>query len=409
MKLLVISHFYPPLNRMASSRPLGWAQLGQKLGHSVTVLTSAKHEFHGPLSLLPDTSGATLIEVEYPLVGLMKRLPSELLRKVAFRVLKFLWLLRALALVLFDPRLKGVDVVISTYSPVSTILLGYAYRKLRRKCVWVVDYRDLWTDNSYRAGRGRLAEWYGRKVQRVLLRAASLITTVSESLRDQLRKLVPDKPVTVIYNGFDALDDAEARVTTADHEAKEDACKIVYTGTIYTGKRSPEPLFKAVNELLLEGKITRTQLQLEFLGDRLGNVPQLLKSYDLESCAHCPGQLSRELSYQSQRNASLLLMLGSNDPGILTGKIFEYLAAEKPILALGDEADSAVGKLLSSTGCGVAVGTDVEEIKSLVSALVREKRFDPYAPIQTEVDRYSRDSQGKALFEQIAELQDAPC
>jgi glycosyltransferase involved in cell wall biosynthesis len=234
-------------------------------------------------------------------------------------------------------------------------------------------------------------------LQRLLLRRASLVTTVSPPLQSSLQKLTADAPVEVIYNGHDGF------LPLTVPRRSEKIVRIVHAGTIYK-KYNPAPWLQAIRELIDEDLYDAERFELCFLGDKLSNFASLLEEYSLAKIAIMPGQVSREEAQAAQRNATLLLLIGSNDPGILHGKLFEYLAACRPILAIGDTQDSDSGKLLQHTRCGIAVGADVRQIREVLQCLAEGSELPFSQPDFNDLATYSRENQSKKLESLLVSL-----
>jgi hypothetical protein len=162
-------------------------------------------------------------------------------------------------------------------------------------------------------------------------------------LADTLKQCYRDKKVHTIINGFDPdLQNPGAGVS--------DKFMIVYTGVLYQGKRDPEPLFQAISELIKSGKVCSSDVKIQFYGTDDEWLINDIKKYKLENVIKVCGSISREESILEQRKAQVLLLLTWNHPaekGVYTGKLFDYLAARRPILALGIPGSVIEGLLKS--------------------------------------------------------------
>lgn len=399
MKILIISNYFPPLNRMASSRPAAWAQHWSEAGHNITVLTNKKHAYHGPLSLpCPEfNTQVSLVEVDYVLAGKFGYGGKKSWRRLLYGWQRLCWIFQAAFRVIGLARANDFDVIVSTYSPPSPIFLGLIAKLCRPKCKWVVDFRDLWTGNPYKS-RKRVVEQMLKWLQRRLLSRADFITTVSPPLQTELCKLMPKLDVSVIYNGHDGISER------LGSSLPNDIIQILYSGIIYPGKRDPKPLFRALQSLADAKEIDTCQFELCFLGDKLADLPSMLREFGLDHIAKLPGQVSRKAAVEAQRKASLLVLLGGDDPGVLPGKLFEYIAACRPVLAIGDSQQSDVGQLLQRTGCGLAVGFNEQAISEIIRCLANGKPLSFFRPDMYEVDQCSRRKQSAKLETELLQL-----
>lgn len=398
-QILVISHFYPPLNRMGSSRPENWARHFSEKGF-VTVLTSKKHDIHGPLNLDPTTSDNVNIKtIEYPFSFFLRIKTTVFcinkILKVIFFVQKILWVLKVIVMVFCDK--KKYDIIVSSYSPISSLLIGYCVKSISMKSFWICDFRDLWFENPY-VKLGVIKTAFAYFLQKyVFFLKCNLITTTSEPFASSLKRISGSTAVRVVYNGFDL----DSYNTCMERVNGSNVLEVIHTGTVYTGKRNPKPFFMAIKSLLIRGNLMPSNFKLSFLGDRLGNIVPLAIEYDLECMLNTPGQIDRKMCFEAQKNADFLLLLSSNDPGIVPGKVFEYISANKPILGVGIEPDTVLGRLLLKTGTGIPLGDDVDAIVNVLDLYLAKKELPFFKPNKEEILIYSREYQFAKLWENV--------
>ena len=187
------------------------------------------------------------------------------------------------------------------------------------------------------------------------------MTTVSNPLAEQLRTF-HGKNVSVLTNGFDEDDyHYEAMANKAGK------FRIVYTGNIYRCKQDPSLLFRALKDLISEGFIQKSELEIDFYGRELNEAKRISHKMNMGENVYFPGMVSYKESIQKQSEANILLLLEWADKrikGVYTGKIFEYLGARKPILAIGPKR-GVVEKLLRETGAG-RLASDVHATKEIL-------------------------------------------
>jgi glycosyltransferase involved in cell wall biosynthesis len=144
---------------------------------------------------------------------------------------------------------------------------------------------------------------------------------------------------------------------------------IVCTGTLIHGSHDPSALFEALAALVAAGDLDRDALEVWLIGRNLEVGWQALASHaGLESRVRLQPLVPREVALAAQRDATVLLILGSTESphrGVVTGKVFEYLAAERPILAFGPRG-GALDQLLAETGGGVVVTSAAEARTALL-------------------------------------------
>jgi len=289
------------------------------------------------------------------------------------------------------------DILFTSSSPSSSHLIG-RYLKGELNVPWVADFRDLWTQNHI--SRRIYPLWkVEQKVEKNVLKMCDAVTTVSKPLAEQLLSF-HGKPVSVVTNGFDE-DDYDRMPLTKISETR--AFKIVYTGKIYPHKQDPSVLFRAVKDLLNEGFIRMCELEIDFFGRDASWAKRISYNMGMEEIVNFRGLVPYNESIQRQTESDLLLLLEWTDNqarGVYTGKIFEYLGAGKPILAVGPKG-GVVDELLKETGAGVLVSNH-EETKAMLKqwiTLFRERGFIPYYGRDEIISKYSRRSQAKILAE----------
>jgi hypothetical protein len=228
---------------------------------------------------------------------------------------------------------------------------------------WIAEFRDQFAGNPYStlpAWREPIDRWIERRV----IASASACVTVSEPIADTLRQR-HGKPAAVVLNGFDAR-----RVATAVDVAESDRLSVLYTGLIYPGRRDPSTLFEAMRSL---GSLA-ARIDVHFFGQDLRDVAVMAARYGVSAQVHVHGPIPYHESLDAQRRADVLLLLLCNDPrevGVYTGKVFEYVGAGRPILAVGSERGVAA-ELVRSRGLGVTA-ENADRIAAALRGWLAEK------------------------------------
>jgi glycosyltransferase involved in cell wall biosynthesis len=257
-------------------------------------------------------------------------------------------------------RNEGIDAIITTSPPLSMNLIGASVKKLTG-VPWVADQRDSLVQNADRRFERKTVQAKEKALERVVRLVASNadgIVAVSEAIADELRGFDPSGPVRVIPNGCDFDDFAGLEYTPGDR------FRITHTGSFF-GKRNPRAFLSALASSGLDDVVAR------FVGDFRSVDREWVEELDLgdrlELLDYLPHRRALELQRDSEANLLLLPEAAGRGKVVPSGKIFEYLAAERPILA-AVPTDGAAAKLVRETGAGIVVGPEDE--KGIREALV---------------------------------------
>ncbi len=381
-KLLFLTYFFPPFPSIASVRTGGIAKYLKDYGWEVTVLTTEDVEVADEdYQVIRTPCGTSIYRYFSNIFKKYKTITDGTVSRNEKRGIKFLMLDLAKRIVfksgLFMPfpdeiikwkkfavakaiELHGrqrFDALLSSSGPVSINPIAAEIKK-QTGLRWVADFRDLWSQNPYHT-HNNIKIYFEKKLEIKTLKLADALVTVSEPLTTEFKKLHQAKPIYTITNGYDPeeLQLAEGNI--------DKRFLIIYTGRFYPGRRDPEGFFCALSELAEENKIDKKKLVVEFYGFFGSYLAALIDKYNLAGVVVEKGYLERQAILAKQRSAQLLLSISSNlpqDKGIVTGKLFEYLAAQRPILALGTNEDTELARILKATCAGVSAPT-VEKIK----------------------------------------------
>lgn len=224
----------------------------------------------------------------------------------------------------------NIDTVITTSPPHSTQLIGL---KLKQKLAvkWIADLRDPWTDIYYynHFKHTPLARSIDKRMERMVVENSDLIITVSEDFKrifvEKSKQDIASKTI-VIPNGFDEQDFAVRPVCLETEKV------LTYIGTI-SDAYDVSGLITALSGLSAPMK---SRLKIRFVGNVPVSVEQKFTSTGLS--IEFTGYVEHSKSVEYMLLSDMLLLVipkVKNNGGILPGKVFEYLAAQKPILAVG--------------------------------------------------------------------------
>ena len=287
---------------------------------------------------------------------------------------------------------NDIDVIISTGPPHSVHLIAERLHQ-KNDIKWLADFRDPWSDLYYNKDFKQLAfaKNKNRKLEESVLKNADCIVTVSNSLKQEFAKTA--KKVEVITNGFDD------EFVTAENAILDTKFSISYIGLL-PKQSNPKLLFKVLKALCEESLNFKKDLQLNFIGDISEEVKVVIEENKLLQNTNFVGYVSHRKAIEYQNKSQVLLLLipnVKNNKGILTGKLFEYLKAKRPILAIGP-AKGDLAAILQETNSGVIVNFDAEEkLKLEIVALYQKYKEDKLTVNFNNIEKYHRKELTKKL------------
>ena len=282
-----------------------------------------------------------------------------------------------------------VDAIISTGPPHSMHLIAMKLKEALG-IPWIADFRDPWTEIDYYNDL-HLTRWADRKhhrLEREVLTQADKVVTVAPDGARRLGRL-GNRNVRTIYNGFDRDDDPKTTITPSEKFS------ITYLGML-SKIQNPEKLWEALGELVKENESFAKDLQINIIGQIDNSVVQSIEAQGLSEHVNCSSYIPHSEVSTVHHNSTLLLLLlmPNSEPrakGLITGKLFEYMASGRPILCIGPE-DGDAARILKETSAGQTVSFgDKEKMKAAIEDLY-QKYLDHNLPDNTNeaVERYSR-------------------
>ncbi len=300
-----------------------------------------------------------------------------------------LWILPASLAGVRAGRAAGIDVVYASAWPVSSLFAGWMISTILRRPL-VVEFRDLWVDNPFLperpAARLRLERFWERR----LVRAAKRVIVVTEPMKRILLEAHPSLDsarVEVIPNGFDPSF-AALPGPGGGPRSREGPAVLLYTGALY-GHRNPSRLLEALQRLNAAG----TRVRLRLIGEIAPEFEPVLTAPRQAGWCETPGSISYAASLEEMAGADALLLLiesGPGSDGIMTGKLFAYLASGRPVLAVAPRAGVAA-ELVRRTGGGVVLDPgDMPGLEGALLALAERRLPEPDPPrVARELEAYA--------------------
>lgn len=409
MRILLICPFFPPENKISAVRIAKFAQHWSAAGHDVRVLTRVG----GDEGLtVPTHDNLTVVRVTDPLARPVSAVQSHKPTKLGF-VYKVLAFGYGKALGLIWPDYHGPwarraarevarwdwrpDVVVASVGPFSTLRLGSQLAE-RFKTKFVVDYRDLLSLSTYYP-HGRIRKWIDGRVERSIAAKADLLATVSAPLAKDLAEAY-GRPTVVVTNGYDPAD-----FESLEYSPGSKTLRIAHCGSVIWRRRDPRPFLRGVARLVEQHP--DVSVSVDFYGPPSVDVTAAVEELNLSGSVNQHGKTSHQESLRIQAAADVLLLLLWDNPGeagVLSGKVFEYLGARRPILMTG-YTGGAAADLIRETGAGL-VTNDPDAIATYLADRADEKvrtgRVEE--PELSKVEQYTRDAQSGLFLQQIEGL-----
>lgn len=239
---------------------------------------------------------------------------------------------------------KKYDVVISTYGPIWTHLVAERIKNENSSVFWVADFRDIYAGNPYET------EHEFNKHKRFVsthLMKANVITKVAEGLNLYENQ---NQFVVTLSNGYDEQEKREPKPPKR--------FMMLYTGSFYPNETDLSLVFRAVRELIDEGKMDISDVDIIYAGKQ-GNVfCRQAEKYKLGTVVIDKGFLQRESALDLQQNCAILLQsycYTKEFNSLWSGKMFEYMMAKKPIVfsVIGDTPSEQYKLMPKLGGIGV--------------------------------------------------------
>ncbi len=283
--------------------------------------------------------------------------------------------------------------VITTSPPHSSQLIGLKLKKKYPHIKWISDIRDPWTDIYYYKELLHTppALMLDRHYEKCVLKKADIIITVGDRLGIMLAGKVKgiEKKTYVIPNGYDEED------FIGRQQNQPEKITITYTGSI-SSAYPVEGFAKAVKGMIDAG----TDIHLRFVGPVAAKEKKIILSYVPDNFTEFLQYVNHDQALRFMLTSSILLLIIPDHYGnraILTGKLFEYMAAEKPVLCLGP-ADGDAAMILEMTGTGATANYyDTETITEIITSYIKTG----ITPLREKIQLFSRRNLAKKVSEII--------
>lgn len=277
-----------------------------------------------------------------------------------------------------------VDVVITTGPPHSLHLIGLELKK-ELNLKWIADFRDPWTTIHYHKSLrlNKVSEKKHKSLEASVLKSADAITVTSPTTKKEF-EMITEKPIEVITNGYDVLIETSFEIDTK--------FSISHIGSLLS-ERNPQVLWKVLAEICNENNDFKNDLVLKFAGAVSEEVKKSIHDFELNENSIFLGYVSHSEAIKLQNESQVLLLVEINSSetrAIIPGKLFEYLAAKRPIIALGPK-ESDIEGILDETNAGNFFSYwDDKELKAEILQLYGQFKSGYLQVDSEEIEKFSR-------------------
>lgn len=430
-KILILSYYFPPCDLAASQRAYSWYSNLHKHGYYPVIVTrkwerpivdyrdihyptskdiEIEKSAHGEIHRLPFVPGwrdsLMISKRQSTLKGALRRfltLGHELLERYSSSIVPFNNLYQhARSLLRSDDDFYTIIVTVNPF-----ILLKFGHQLSKEFNIpWLADYRDDWTTSDWKGDKNPTEEVFNalnRSSEKKWSSSASAISTVSEHYANKLSNFT-GRPAHVIYNGFNESELQPSQPTSKP----SDKFTIFYNGSLYERQNIFE--FLAVYKRVVDKIGSRYKFNLLFQGlnylpAQSQKVNSAMQGY--EAFCETSERIDRESLLKLQNSCQLLLLIGYRGiKGMISTKVFEYLASGKRILFYSSE-NREISDILTDTGTGLICQND-DELEQTLIELITLYFEDPskYNEFQgSNLTQYTRENRTTQLARVLDGLQ----
>jgi glycosyltransferase involved in cell wall biosynthesis len=395
MNILLISYYHGQAGSGGTERSRAMFSRFTEAGQRVTVVTAGYRgdRRDGPCFIMHDPShnrdrgGANYLHWLGRRAAVEGRLRAGLYASVLSS-----WLRRAKRAAEEILSMAAPDVILATYPPVEDLQLGLFLHE-RSGIPLVAEFRDglAFEPVERRATGFRAVRRQYERLEREIAREAAAIVTVSPPLSRYFEEKLGCRTVRTIPNGHDA---PPRLVPLEPTPFPPGYFHIVHTGGISLSDRGCDLSYwvRGVGIVLADSPALGRRLRLHFAGRLTRRERRLLRPLAAAGLARLYGPVARETALWMQRQAQLLLLLTSGDrASVATAKLFEYMQARRPVLAMA--AGTFAAEIIAQTGIGWAVPAGSPEDAATALAAIMTGELAPPGPDERAIALYSRQAQ----------------
>jgi glycosyltransferase involved in cell wall biosynthesis len=417
-KVLVIAYYFPPAGLSGVQRTLKFVKYLPQNNWRPTVVTVGDTAYYAhDHSLLNEIKNkdVEVIRVQGKEINsvLAKKgtikMPSERIRKILSRISSFFfipdnkngWSKNAYPVIKALLQKEDFDLIFVTGPPFSSVNLAVKLKKEFRIPL-IIDYRDLWYNNQFSFYPTPFHLYLTKKMEYRSLKIADKIITINRRIKERLMdyyKFITFNDIVIIPQGFDPEDFEKAVCLNKSSEK----FIITYSGIFYEFI-TPKFFLKAFKEISIERPDVASHIELHFVGLLRKENQRLIKKLGIQSFVKEFGYIDHIDALSKIKSSDLLWLMvgrGKNVDTISTGKFFEYIGTQKPIIVCAPE-----GALRSAAqeyeACFISEPDNIHQIKNCIY-----KAYELYLagklpkPNTDFIEKHKRDYQTDTLSKEF--------
>jgi len=289
-----------------------------------------------------------------------------------------------------------IDAVVSTGPPHTTHLIALKVKE-KYNLPWITDFRDPWTniDFYHQLKLSKWADSYHKKLEKQVLLKSTKIVTVSWAWADDFKRICERDDIVVITNGFDHADFVN---TETDLNEK---FTFTHIGSM-NSDRNPKVLWKVLQDLSTENETFSKDLQIKLIGTVDFSIINCIENNNLTNKLLKVDFIPHSDVIKEMKKSQILLLPINDTPnvkGVLPGKLYEYIGANRPILAIGPKYSDAF-KIINETSSGKMFNyDDYENLKKAILDWYTQYKNNNLAISSTAYSKYRRKNLAKKYTE----------
>jgi len=293
-----------------------------------------------------------------------------------------------------------IDAIVSTGPPHSMHMIAKGVSE-KTNIPWIADFRDPWTNIDFFEDLhlSHIARAKHHKLEKEVLDSADSVIVISPTMKKEFAEIT-DTPISVITNGFDETD-------FSNTEPISNSKFVISHVGMMTPTRNPRILWQALNELKSENTHFAKNFDLQLIGKIDSSIVDSIKSNNVEDLVSVINYVPHSEIVRYQKGSNALLLIVNNTPNanlILTGKFFEYLAAERPIVCISPVKGDMSEILTASKAGSLFSYEDKQALKNHLLSLFESWENNSLSYNAENIQQYSRKNLTKKLIEELSSV-----